>query len=143
VELLFRPDEPLDFLDQGGGGHFDGFNDAFGLLLHGHRLVTLVLLDQRRRLKVRFAKLFLVVFAGCFGGRCALRRQAGGDVFSALDFVTVPPLKHALRSDGLARGLGTRLGGLAVRFLLTVAQAAARTEATPASSPGKISLTHV
>ena len=125
VDLLDRLDQALDFLDQVGGGGADGFDDALGLLLDGHRLERLFLLHLRRGVQVRFAE---IAFAGARGFRCfrrqAFRRQAGGDVFRALDFV-LRGGAHRLSPvpDGPPTASGAGLGGFAVRLVLPMAEA--------------------
>ncbi len=149
VRLLHRLDQPLDFFDDGGGRGADGFHDALraagepgparkafppGLpraspgSARGNRLW--------RASPARFPRSGL--------GR-AFRRQAGGDVFRALDFLRVPRavIDLVLRRF-VADGLGAGLGGVAVGAVGIGVQAAAGPEAhAAAAAPGKISITHI
>ena len=54
--------------------------------------------------------------------RRSLRRQAGGDVFGALDFVRVPFFEQVLGAALFAHHVGAGLDGVAVGFLLGLAQ---------------------
>jgi hypothetical protein len=75
--------------------------------------------------------------------RNAFRRQTGGDVFGAFDFVCVAMLEEFLLHRGPADGVGASLGGFAVGTLrLGVTQPAARAKTHATAVPGKISFTH-
>ena len=76
--------------------------------------------------------------------RRAFGRQAGGDVFRALNFLVVPGAFENAVGLFFARGLGAGFCGGAVRLLvLVLVEAAAGTEAhASAPATGKISLTH-
>jgi len=119
VSFLLRPDEPLNLLHEGVRGEFDGVQNAFGLFRHGHRHEGFFLLHGGRGSALCLAEFFFVR-AGIrrFVFRRSLRRQAGGDVFGALDFVRVPFLKHVLRTALLSHHVGASLDGFAVGFLL-------------------------
>ena len=94
VDFFLRADEPLDLFDEVGRRDLDGVQNAFRRLLDGHRLKRFFLLHLGRRVEMRLAE-FLFGRAGIrrFLFRRALRRQAGGDVFGAFDFVGVPFFK--------------------------------------------------
>ena len=143
VDALDRPDEPLDFLEQGRREVADALEDALGSLRNGHRLEGLLLLDLGRGGEVGLAK---AAFSGGFRLvrlRDALGGQADGEVLGALDFAAVPALIDFVRAGGLAGGFGAGLEGLAIGPLgLGMAQAAAWAKAHAAPPPGKIPVTH-
>jgi hypothetical protein len=76
--------------------------------------------------------------------RRSFRRQAGGDIFVAFDFIRMALVINFLLRRRPAHGFGARLCGVAIGpLLLAVSQAAAgaETHSTPAT-PGKIPVTH-
>ena len=144
VDLLFRADEPLDFFDQVGRGDLDGVQNALGLFLDRPPARRLFLLPPARACRDAargnpFCPRRLP--ASAVSGS-ALRRQAGGDVFGAFDFVRVAFFKHALGAALFAHHVGARLGGFAVGFLRVVAEAAFGAEPHAAAAPRKIVVTH-
>ena len=81
--------------------------------------------------------------AGAGSARRAFRRQAGGDVFRALDFVLVALLVNLFdAADDFAHGFGAGLRGFAVVFLLALTQSAtgAETHSAAASAEKFLSL---
>ena len=136
VSFLLRPDEPLNLLHEGGRGEFDGVQNAFGLFRHGHRREGFFLLHPGRSCGLGLAEIFFVR-AGIrrWGFRRSLGRQAGGDVFGALDFVRVPFFKHMLGAALLRHHVGAGLDGFAVGFLLGWAEAAFGAETHSAAPP--------
>ena len=147
VNLLFRADEPLDFFDEVRGGGFDGFDETFRLLLDRHRL-EFFLLHFRRRFQMRFAEIFLFrvmrvrVRHDGFRRR-ALRRQAGGDVFGALDFLDVAFFKQAFVAALFRDDFGARLRGVAVGFLRVGAETAFGLETHSAAAPREVVIAHI
>ena len=136
VSFLLRPDEPLNLLHEIGRGEFDGVQNAFGLFRHGYRCKGLFLHHRSRGLELWLAEFFFVR-AGFrrFVFRRSLRRQAGGDVFGALDFVRVPFFEHMLRTALLRHHVGASLDGFAVGFLLGLAEATFGAETHSAAPP--------
>ena len=133
------------FLTSVGRGDFDGVQDALGLLLDiAHRLERLFLLDLRGSFEMRLAEI-LFVRAGVrrLLFRRSLRRQAGGDVFRALDFAACARFSKTRSGAALfAHHVGAGLHGFAVGFLRAVAEAALGAETHAAAAPRKIIVTH-
>ena len=71
-----------------------------------------------------------------------LRRQAGGDVFGAFDFVRVPFFEDVLRAALLRHHVRAGLDGFTVGFLRIGAEAAFGAETHSAAAPRKIFITH-
>jgi hypothetical protein len=85
-----------------------------------------------------------VIGGGNVVGRGALGRQAGGDVFRAVDFVLVALLEQLfLAAHRFADGLGPGLDRLLVRFLVLLAQSATRAKTHSAPAPAKFILAHM
>jgi hypothetical protein len=76
------------------------------------------------------------------GFRRSLRRQAGGDVFGAFNFVAVPFFEHMLGAALLGHHVGAGLDGFAVGFLRALAEAAFGAEPHAAAPPRKIIIAH-
>ncbi len=70
-----------------------------------------------------------------FRFRRSLRRQAGGDIFRALNFVRVPFFKQPLRTALFAHHVGARLAGFTVGFLRGLAETALGAETHPPAPP--------
>jgi hypothetical protein len=74
--------------------------------------------------------------------RSTLRRQPGGQVFRAFNFLHMPFFEHALGPALFADHVGPRLDGFAVGLLRGLTQAALGTEPHAAAPSGKIVITH-
>jgi len=139
VDFLFWADQPLHFAHQVGGGDFDGFNDALGLLGNHDRGEVFFLLHFSRGLQIGFTEpaggFALGRGRGVFG-------HAGGDVFRAFDFVVVALFEQAFVAALFANDLGAGLDGLAISLLRGLSETPLGTEAHSAAAPREFLVTH-
>ena len=141
MDFLFRPDQALDFFDDVRSGVLDGFDEPLGRLHEFDRLEFF--LGGRRGGRGRSGMVVRSGFRRRDGRlQFAFRRQAGGKIFSALDFVEMALFKQALVAALFADHVGAGLDGFAVRFLVRGAQAAFRLEAHSPTAPGEVVGTH-
>ena len=144
VDFFDWLDQALDSLDQRGGRAPDGLDEAFWAFLKGDGRKGFFFLHLGGGGQVGLAEAAFVRQRRFWGflGR-ALRGQAGGDVFGALNFVSMAVVVHLILHGGAADGLGAGLRGVAVRALLAVTQPAGRAKTHAAAPPsGKISVSH-
>ncbi len=138
-------DEFLDFANHFVSGVFNRSHETLRRSLNIDGL-ELLLLDFRGRFQVRLAKGAAFIAAFGLGASLLLRRmrlsgrQAGCDVFGAVDFFIVPPLLKNGFGLFFAGGFSASLLGAAVRLLVQATRGTKAHAATAAS--GKISLTH-
>src|ERR1017187_6266823 len=141
MRLLFRADHPLDFLDEVRRGELDRVNETLGFLDDFHRLEFFfhLLGDFRVRLVEIF---FLRNVRGRLRFFNPFRRQAGGDVFGALNFVQMTFLKQPVGAALFVDHVGAGLHSLAIGLLVSGVQAAFGLETHSATASREVVVAH-
>ena len=123
------------------GGGLDGLDQALGRLGDFHRLELSPRPPRHGRRASGTRRVGRAVVPPA-GGRHAFRRQAGGEVFRAFNFVHVPLFKQAVGTALFADDVSPGLDRFAVGLLVSGVQAAFGLEPHSAAAPREVVIAH-